>query len=808
MKLKNLTKPLLFACLSIAFTSAESYGAPVAASTVPPLVERLAETAIGVAKGERLFVVDSQFRRLFRPEKDQPKDRRPALFTPLSVSLPDLQAGELRLPPGFQYPNGVARASDGTLYVGSVTSGRILRRQPSGVWETAFPETAKVYAATSLRLDEDRALLWGASPDFLPGDRARPHRIFAFDLVSGVVVNALELPDGGFGNDLALAPNGDVLVTDSRNGRVLRLASGSDRFEILVEDARLAPIGGVGVGGIARAPDGTLVLGNYGSGRLYVLDPVGVGPERLREIALPRLIENPDGLAFAPDGALILLEGAVRSGDGKVLHVPNPLGMGMRRLQPLLSGLESPVNLTLASDGRAWVTEARIRHRLLPGRERDVPASFRVVTLNLPNSRPTSASVLLDAVAASRIVVVSDGDFLGSTYADGRLAPAGSGADVLTLLSRRDGRFSSESVAVSNSVTGPPEVMALSPDGRRAYVVERLAQRSTGALRVPDLEPGRRLSIVSLDGSPRVLGAVEIGANPESVRVSPDGRRLAITSSDTAGSYVHLVPIGVDGQMDKVQTIKLADVGVVGDRPGPRQGITATFADWSPDGRRLAVNLNTLNRVAFFDVVAGPNPNLGLRLSGAPIEVGPDPFVGRFSPDGRYYLTSDWGRNLGATSLAGRLPERTSTLTVIRLADAGTKDPVHRVVSEVATDRSAEGLAISRDGRRVATVNMRETAFDPAHPRFTRSASVSLLDLNPVTGGLTKVAGTTFDGVLPEGAAFDADGEHLLVTVFADHGGGPGGLHVFKIINANPPRLNALGRMPLPSGAHHVEIIP
>jgi hypothetical protein len=55
-------------------------------------------------------------------------------------------------------------------------------------------------------------------------------------------------------------------------------------------------------------------LGNYSSGHLYVFDG-----DVLREMSLPRTIENPDGIAFTDNGSLIVPEGAVNSGNGKVL---------------------------------------------------------------------------------------------------------------------------------------------------------------------------------------------------------------------------------------------------------------------------------------------------------------------------------------------------------------------------------------------------------------------------------------------------------------------------------------------------------
>lgn len=45
----------------------------------------------------------------------------------------------IELPDNFQYPNGITNASDGTLYVGSITSGKILQINPNEKIETLFP---------------------------------------------------------------------------------------------------------------------------------------------------------------------------------------------------------------------------------------------------------------------------------------------------------------------------------------------------------------------------------------------------------------------------------------------------------------------------------------------------------------------------------------------------------------------------------------------------------------------------------------------------------------------------------------------
>ncbi|PHJ07027.1 hypothetical protein A5N81_02160 [Pseudomonas aeruginosa] len=276
---------------------------------------------------------------------------------------PSCAATSIVLPAGARYPNGIAHAADGTLYVGLVTSGRILRKPPGGEWETFFAGSPAIFAATALRLDEPRGLLWGNSPDFLPAGRRRPHGVFALDLASGAVRRYLTLPGDGMGNDLAVAPDGTVYLSETRDGSLMRLRPGEPAFQVLLRDS-------------------TLLVGNFGSGAIHVVEGVATRP-RLREMELPRTLENPDGMALAPDGSLIVLENAIRSGAGKVLRIAEPLAPGRRGIEVIREGLESPVNLTVTGQGCAYVSESRIRHRLLPGREGEVPARFLIHRLPL-----------------------------------------------------------------------------------------------------------------------------------------------------------------------------------------------------------------------------------------------------------------------------------------------------------------------------------------------------------------------------------------------------------------------------------------
>lgn len=347
------------------------------APTLIPMAEGLDEPVSGVVRDNKVIVVESQFRKLFGTMKAIP----PTDFQLRTIALP-MAAAELphiALPDGAAYPNGIASAPDGSLYVGLITEGKLLRRAADGTWSTLYPGSEHLFAATSLRLDTTRGVLWGTSPDFLPQKgKERPHRLFSFDLATGSLRDSIPLPDAGFGNDIALTEDGGILVTDSLRGRVLRRPAGAQAFTIIAEDPLLMTTGGIGAAGIARAPDGRLIIGNFGSGKLLVLDK-----EKVRELPLPRRIENPDGLGFAPDGSLIVLEGALASGDGKVLRIADPFAESPRPIEVLAYGLDSPVNLSMTPTGTALITESRIRHRISGGPGVALPSAFRIIVMQL-----------------------------------------------------------------------------------------------------------------------------------------------------------------------------------------------------------------------------------------------------------------------------------------------------------------------------------------------------------------------------------------------------------------------------------------
>jgi len=139
--------------------------------------------------------------------------------------------------------------------------------------------------------------------------------------------------------------------------------------------------------------------------------------------------------------------------------------------------------------------------------------------------------------------------------------------------------------------------------------------------------------------------------------------------------------------------------------------------------------------------------------------------VGKWTPDGRYFVVAD--TNGGAPSL-GMLVQGPGAITVLR--PPRDADSAPEIVSRAEVGRFPEGFDISPDGTRVATANMERT-YLPESLLLTawpgrRLYSVSLLSLDPETGQLTLLDTIRQAGIPPEDVLFDAEGRNLAVAVF------------------------------------------
>lgn len=409
------------------------------------------------------------------------------------------------------------------------------------------------------------------------------------------------------------------------------------------------------------------------------------------------------------------------------------------------------------------------------------------------------------------LLVLSDVDMPGTGYADGRLAPISGATDTLAVVDPTNLSATAGSVSASNSVMAWPGSADVSPDGRFAYVVETRAAAPAGMSELAEgvytgMPIGRVMTTIDLTNPalPRVVATTEVGDGPTAVQVSPDGRFALISRKDNTapvaavildnGLPTRVVPIALPLA---VQAQREIDHG-------------ALFVRLAPNGRDFAINVaNTHVQFATLEFDANGLP-IGARAVGEAVPAGQWITVLRWANDGRHLIVADvaWGSNQLGAALNGP-----GQMVSIAFDPQGA----HRIASQAQVSLSPEGFDLNRAGDLLAVVNMERTYLPERLPYtvFGRRAqsSVSLVSFDPASGALTTIDGpVAVDGVLPEDAVFDADGDMIAIAVFHEKGETPqaGWVDYMRIDRSSgTPRLVPTGqRTPTVRGAHDLVLLP
>lgn len=275
-------------------------------------------------RGQTLWVSIGQLSALFT------EGGKPQLpFAALSLTLP---AGELgatiALPGPDYYPEGIAAAGDGTLYIGSIMQG-VISKVPAGASsaEPFVPKGVARRGVIGLTVDAGRKLLWFCDSNPKLDDAKKAGELVGVTLADAreVVRHALPPLDGKapFCNDVIVSPSGDLWITDSAGGRVFRVAAAAatqaNSAEAWLTGGEVGPppTGGSGANGLEWV-GGALIVANVGRGTLVKLDPASTDPGRGATVIplvdaqtrAPVTLCSPDGLELVPGSSnqLIVVE--------------------------------------------------------------------------------------------------------------------------------------------------------------------------------------------------------------------------------------------------------------------------------------------------------------------------------------------------------------------------------------------------------------------------------------------------------------------------------------------------------------------
>ncbi|GFE66815.1 YncE family protein [Litoreibacter roseus] len=369
------------------------------------------------------------------------------------------------------------------------------------------------------------------------------------------------------------------------------------------------------------------------------------------------------------------------------------------------------------------------------------------------------------------IAAISDGDMRAYAYIDGQIGEK-RGSDELALIglplvaTEPTGR-----IEVSNSVINPVYSIAHSLDGNTIFVAETATPQEEADVTIRDLQPGTTLRAIDVSdlSAPRVIDEVEVGNRPLGVSVSPDGRTLVLATK-TRGSPLTFVTFS-DGQFGEAQQFPLQNVSEMPELFDGGQ--LPHHAEWHPTEDVVAVTLNLRNQVQFYRVDRTENGSVsGISQWGNSVATNKWPMSGKFSRDGRHFVTNDlgWGPDLGPDRNGTYAPP--STLTSIRLAGPEDAEPRHFSMGGVSVPQHAESIAFSNDGTMIVTLNLGQTWIPEGEPGHSLS-SLTLVEFDAVTGLMEHAGDWEMLGILPEGVAFDASDRYVVAGIFEYEGPEP-----------------------------------
>jgi sugar lactone lactonase YvrE len=289
------------------------------------------------------------------------------------------------LPGETFYPEGIAVASDGTFYVGSLSNGQVVRLPAGKETVEEFSPPGVIATAAGLLVDENLGLLWVCDSSLNQGKTA----IVGLALAGGAVrVRHAFAGTSTLCNDLALDAAGNLYATDSFSPRILRVAA--DRKLVqdsAVEWATHAPWavqpGQFGLNGIAVKGSDLYVAQTQNNAVYRVPIAAGGAAGAVTPLTLNRTPNGLDGMKLAEDGNLIYVEGYANS----LTHIA--LGAGdTGTLRVLTDVLNGPTTFALFA-GSAWVAEGQLSKFFNPSAgSPTLPFRVRRVQLEAGLARP------------------------------------------------------------------------------------------------------------------------------------------------------------------------------------------------------------------------------------------------------------------------------------------------------------------------------------------------------------------------------------------------------------------------------------
>jgi hypothetical protein len=300
---------------------------------------------------------------------------RTAIAETRSIALPGLRA----------FPESLTSTADGTLFIGRLGDGGIVRANARSGEVAVFVPTgaSESRSISGVFADEPANTLWACSNDLSDfggpsGSGDSRSALKGFDLRTGAAKRSVPLPGAhAFCNDIAVDARGAIYVTDSAGPNILRLPAGASTFEIFASNPQFSPPErGIGLDGIAFGRDGNVYVTTYTAGGLFRVDVRGGRADGVTRLHGRSPLTRPDALRSLGEHSFLLIEGS------GTLDRVSITGDGFA-VAPIRGGFREPTSVTRV-ESTAWVSEGQLAFFFDPARRKSSPSlPFRIYAVAL-----------------------------------------------------------------------------------------------------------------------------------------------------------------------------------------------------------------------------------------------------------------------------------------------------------------------------------------------------------------------------------------------------------------------------------------
>jgi sugar lactone lactonase YvrE len=280
-------------------------------------------------------------------------------------------AKDVTLDVPMAFPESLTSTANGTLYIGSMNLGAVYRALPGEANATTWisKEADNFGMVLGVLADFPSRTLWVC-------DNHGPNAYLkTFSLKTAALTKTYELPGGGFCNDIALKGK-DAYITDTKGGRVLKLAGGSDALTVWhTNDPSDASLDGL-------VWQGDALYTNTYNGNHLIRIPMNADGSAGKGVNLTTSMDifQPDGMRLSSDGKILLVEGRGKDGNGRLDEVT--VSGDSAAITVIHDKYMLPTAVTVVGK-TAYVLEAKLNYQRDPALKGKDPAPFKAYAVTL-----------------------------------------------------------------------------------------------------------------------------------------------------------------------------------------------------------------------------------------------------------------------------------------------------------------------------------------------------------------------------------------------------------------------------------------